>query len=56
MNDLESPCMLLVGSTYRGKHVGTNTPARQILRRIESGFQQPEALMKVKGVGGGQLH
>lgn len=28
-----------------------NVPARQILRRIESGFQQPEALKKVRGVG-----
>lgn len=31
------------------KNVPREAPARHILRRIENGFQQPEALMKGKG-------
>ena len=42
--------MLLVMQTYCEKHMLRDVPAGQILRSLENGFQQPEALMKGKGV------
>lgn len=42
--------MLLVMQTYCEKHILRDVPAGQLLRRLENGFQQPEALMKGKGV------